>query len=135
MQRTRYSAPMTVLSVALGGAIGASLRFGVGAWTLRVFGSGFPVGTLLVNVLGSFVMGVAAVAMLHKFPATLGTYAPFVMTGILGGFTTFSAFSLDALNLIESGRMTNAIFYVAGSVFLSIGALFVGLSLGRAIWP
>ena len=126
---------MTVLSVALGGAIGASLRFGVGAWTLRVFGSGFPVGTMLVNVLGSLMMGVAAVAMLHKFSGTLGTYAPFVMTGILGGFTTFSAFSLDALNLIESGRMANAIFYVAGSVVLSIGALFVGLSLGRAIWP
>ena len=77
---------------------------------MRVFGSGFPVGTMLVNVLGSLVMGVAAVAMLQKFPGTLGTYAPFVMTGILGGFTTFSAFSLDVLNLIESGRMANAIF-------------------------
>ena len=126
---------MTVLSVALGGAIGASLRFGISAWTLRVFGPGFPVGTMLVNVLGSFVMGIAAVAMLHKFPGTWGSYATFVMTGILGGFTTFSAFSLDALNLIESGRMANAIFYVAGSVALSIGALFVGLCLGRAMWP
>jgi len=126
---------MTVLSVALGGAIGASLRYGVGAWTLRLFGPGFPVGTMVVNVLGSLVMGVVAVAMLHRFPGTWGAYAPFVMTGVLGGFTTFSAFSLDALNLIESGRMTNAIFYVAGSVALSIGALFVGLTLGRTIWP
>ena len=126
---------MTVLSVALGGAIGASLRFGVGAWTLRVFGPGFPVGTMLVNVLGSLAMGVAAVAMLHRFPGAWGSYAPFIMTGVLGGFTTFSAFSLDALNLIESGRMVNAALYVAGSVVLSIGALFVGLSLGRALWP
>ncbi len=100
-----------------------------------MFGPGFPVGTMLVNVLGSLVMGVVAVAMLHRFPGTWGAYAPFVMTGILGGFTTFSAFSLDALNLIESGRMSNAILYVAGSVTLSIGALFVGLSIGRAVWP
>jgi len=126
---------MTVLSVALGGAIGASLRFGVSAWTLRVFGPGFPVGTMLVNVLGSLIMGVVAVAMLQRFPGTWGAYAPFVMTGILGGFTTFSAFSLDALNLIEGGRMSNAVFYVAGSVALSIGALFVGLSIGRMVWP
>ena len=126
---------MTVFSVALGGAIGASLRFGIGAWTLRVFGPGFPVGTMVVNVVGSLAMGLAAVAMLHRFPGTWGAYAPFVMTGVLGGFTTFSAFSLDALNLIESGRLSNAIFYVAGSVVLSIGALFVGLSIGRMIWP
>ncbi len=126
---------MTLLSVALGGALGASLRFGVGAWALRVFGPGFPVGTMLVNVLGSLVMGLAAVAMLHRFPGIWGAYAPFVMTGVLGGFTTFSAFSLDAFNLIESGRMSSAIFYVAGSVALSIGALFAGLTLGRVIWP
>lgn len=126
---------MTVLSVALGGAIGASLRFGVGAWALRVFGPGFPIGTMLVNVLGSLVMGIAAVAMLQRVPGAWGAYAPFVMTGILGGFTTFSAFSLDALNLIEAGRMPSALAYVFGSVVLSIGALFAGLMLGRVIWP
>ena len=125
---------MTVLSVALGGAIGASLRFGVGVWTLRAFGPGFPVGTMLVNIVGSFAMGLAAVVMLHRFPGAWGAYAPFVMTGVLGGFTTFSAFSLDALNLIESGRMMNALIYILGSVALSIGGLFAGLTLGRMIW-
>jgi len=126
---------MTVLSVALGGAIGASLRFGISTWTLRVFGPGFPVGTLLVNVLGSLAMGLAAVAMIHRFPGTWGSYAPFVMTGVLGGFTTFSAFSLDVLNLIESGRLSHAVTYIAASVAMSIGALFVGLTIGRMIWP
>lgn len=126
---------MTVLSVALGGAIGASLRYGVGAWALRAFGPGFPVGTMVVNVLGSLVMGLVAVALLHRFPGTWGHYAPFVMTGVLGGFTTFSAFSLDALNLIENGRMGQAALYVGGSVLLSILALFGGLTLGRAVWP
>lgn len=126
---------MTVLSVALGGAIGASLRYGIGAWSLRAFGPGFPVGTMVVNVLGSLIMGMVAVALLHRFPGTWGVYAPFLMTGVLGGFTTFSAFSLDALNLIEDGRMGQAAFYVGGSVVLSILALFIGLTLGRAVWP
>lgn len=135
MRLRLYTRGMTVLSVALGGAIGAALRYGVGAWALRAFGPGFPVGTIVVNVLGSLVMGVVAVAMLHRFPGTWGSYAPFVMTGVLGGFTTFSAFSLDALNLMESGRMSMAAIYVIGSVVLSIGALFGGLCLGRAIWP
>ena len=131
----RYTRGMTVLSVALGGAIGASLRYGVGAWALRVFGPGFPVGTMVVNVLGSLIMGVVAVAMLHRFSGSWGNYAPFVMTGVLGGFTTFSAFSLDALNLMESGRIGHAALYVGGSVLLSIFALFCGLTLGRAVWP
>lgn len=126
---------MTLVSVALGGAIGASLRYAVGGWTLRAFGPGFPVGTMTVNVVGSFVMGLAAVAMLHRFPESWGRWAPFVMTGLLGGFTTFSAFSLDALTLFERGRIPAAAIYVAGSVVLSIGALFAGLMLGRSIWP
>ncbi len=130
-----YTRRMTVLSVALGGAIGASLRYGVGVWALRVFGPGFPVGTMAVNVLGSLIMGIAAVVMVHRFPGTWGAYAPFLMTGVLGGFTTFSAFSLDALNLIENGRMGHATLYVGGSVVLSILALFGGLALGRAVWP
>jgi len=133
--RALYTRVMTVLSVALGGAIGASLRYGVGAWAMRAFGPGFPVGTMLVNVLGSLVMGVAAVALIHRFPGAWGAYAPFVMTGVLGGFTTFSAFSLDALNLIEGGRIGHAVLYVGGSVVLSILALFGGLMLGRAVWP
>ena len=126
---------MTVFSVALGGAIGASLRYAVGAWSLRAFGPGFPVGTMAVNIAGSFAMGVLAVAMLHRFPESWGRFAPFVMTGILGGFTTFSAFSLDALTLFERGRFGAVAVYVGGSVLLAIGALFAGLALGRSLWP
>lgn len=126
---------MTLLAVAFGGAIGASLRYGVGAWSLRAFGPGFPAGTMIVNVSGSFIMGIAAVVMMHRFPGSWGAYAPFVMTGVLGGFTTFSAFSLDALRLIEAGRAGTAAVYVAGSVGLSLLALFCGLQAGRTIWP
>ena len=80
-------------------------------------------------------MGIVAVAMLHRFPGTWGPYSPFVMTGLLGGFTTFSAFSLDVLNLIEGGRIGTAMLYLVGSVALSVFALFGGLTLARAIWP
>ena len=126
---------MTVISVALGGAIGAVLRYGTGTWALRVFGPGFPAGTMLVNVTGSLIMGVAAAVMLHKVSGAPGVYPLFFMTGVLGGFTTFSAFSLDAMTLIESGRLGAAIIYIAGSVVLSLLALLCGLALGRAVWP
>ena len=124
---------MTVLSVALGGAIGASLRFGVGAWTLRVFGPGFPVGTMVVNVLGSLVMGLVAVAMVQRFPDTLGAYAPFVMTGILGGFTTFSAFSLETLMLAQEGQLDKAVAYAIGTVVVCLGACFFGLFFAKEL--
>lgn len=123
---------MTLLSVALGGALGASLRWFLTGWAGRAFGHGFPWGTLGVNVLGSFVMGLAAVAMMERFPGAWGRFAPFVMTGVLGGFTTFSAFSLDVLFLIERGRMAAAGLYMAGSVALSVLALFAGLAAARA---
>lgn len=122
---------MTVISVALGGALGASLRWLFTGWAMRVFGTGFPWGTFGVNVIGSFIMGVAAVVMMERFPGAWGRLAPFLMTGVLGGFTTFSAFSLDALHLMERGRLLAAGGYVAGSVALSILALFAGLALAR----
>lgn len=122
---------MTVLSVALGGALGASLRWLFTGWAMRTFGTGFPYGTFGVNVIGSFAMGVAAVALMERFPGAWGRFAPFLMTGVLGGFTTFSAFSLDALHLMERGRLLAAGGYVAGSVALSIMALFAGLALAR----
>ena len=118
--------------VAFGGAIGGVLRFATVSLAGRALGHGFPWGTLAVNVAGSFVMGVVAGAMMERFPGSWGRFAPFLMTGVLGGFTTFSAFSLDALFLIERGRLGAAAAYVGGSVALSILALFVGLALTRA---
>ncbi|MEC9434999.1 MAG: fluoride efflux transporter CrcB [Pseudomonadota bacterium] len=123
---------MTYLLVALGGACGAMLRFAFSGWAGRTLGHGFPWGTFGVNVLGSFVMGLAAVLLMERAPGAWVRFAPLVMTGLLGGFTTFSAFSLDALYLIERGRLGVATAYMAGSVAVSVLALWAGLALARA---
>ena len=122
---------MTFLQVALGGAIGAVLRFGTGLAMLRMTGPGFPLGVLSVNVVGSFLMGLFVVYSFHRDVQGLN---PFVMTGILGGFTTFSAFSLEAFTLYERGEIISAGLYVALSVGLSIGALVLGVWAARALW-
>ena len=124
---------MILLSVAAGGAIGAVLRYLVVAGSLRLTGPGFPAGTMAVNVAGSFLMGLAAVALMERFPGSWRMAAPFLMTGVLGGFTTFSAFSLDALYLLERGRWAAAAVYVGGSVALSVAALAAGLALARRV--
>ncbi|MCG6902876.1 MAG: fluoride efflux transporter CrcB [Rhodobacter sp.] len=121
----------TLLQVALGGAIGASGRYLTGVAAVRIMGHGFPWGTLAVNILGSFLMGCLVVVLAH----TSGTrFAPFLMTGILGGFTTFSAFSLDAVTLYERGQVGLAAGYVAASVLLSLAAMGVGLLTTRAVF-
>ena len=113
-----------VISVALGGALGAVLRYFVG---LAV---AFPLGTLAVNVIGSFAIGL----VWFLFAARgLQHWLPFVMTGLLGGFTTFSAFSLDTLRLVEAGRITAAGGYVAAAVILSICACGLGLWLAKGM--
>src|SRR6056297_2380543 len=119
-----------LLQVALGGALGASARYLTGIAATRLLGRGFPWGTLVVNIAGSFLMGVLVVILLQL---SANRFAPFLMTGILGGFTTFSAFSLDVVTLYERGQGGLAIAYVLASVTLSIGALFAGLSLARSI--
>ena len=119
----------TLFQVALGGAIGAALRYLTNVSALRLFGPGFPVATLIVNVAGSFLMGVLVVVLARKGGNHL---APFLMTGILGGFTTFSAFSLDALTLWERGQTLTAFTYVAASVILSLAAIAAGLALARS---
>ena len=119
---------LTLSQVALGGAIGASLRYLTNVGAMRLFGPGFPVATLIVNVLGSFLMGVIVVVLGKKG----GNYlAPLLMTGILGGFTTFSAFSLDTLTLWERGEHGLAFGYVTASVILSLAAIAAGLFVAR----
>lgn len=113
-----------VISVAVGGALGAVLRYVVG---LAV---AFPLGTLTVNVVGSFAIGVIWVWLAAK---GLQHWLPLIMTGVLGGFTTFSAFSLDALRLVEDGRTAAAGGYIAASVVLSIAACAAGLWLARGV--
>ncbi|MGH1353819.1 MAG: fluoride efflux transporter CrcB [Thalassovita sp.] len=120
----------TLLQVALGGAIGASGRYLTGMAASRLMGPGFPWGTLAVNILGSFVMGVIVVVLGHY---SANRFAPLLMTGILGGFTTFSAFSLDAVTLWERGQVVTAVAYVGASVLLSLGAIVLGLIFARSI--
>ena len=119
---------LTLTQVALGGAMGASLRYLTNVGALRLFGPGFPWGTIIANVLGSFLMGVLFVVLAQKGGMRA---APFLMIGVLGGFTTFSAFSLDAVTLWERGASVAALGYVAGSVVLSLAALGAGMIMAR----
>ncbi len=116
----------TLLQVAVGGAIGSMARFLVTAGVARACLPGFPLGTLVVNVAGSFAMGVLFIVMTRE-----GRLSPLLMTGVLGGFTTFSAFSLDAVCLWERGDQGAAALYVGLSVGLSIAALALGMVAAR----
>lgn len=121
-----------LLLVAFGGAIGAALRHLAGLVALRLFGAGFPWGTLFVNVAGSLAMGIL-IAILARRSGTPQEVRLFLAAGLLGGFTTFSAFSLDVAVLWERGEAAGAFGYIAASVVASIGALFAGLWLVRSI--
>ena len=118
--------------VALGGAVGASLRWLAGVGLLRAFGpTGLPTAIITVNVIGSFLMGVFVVAAAER---GLNHLSPLIMTGLLGGFTTFSAFSLETVNLIERGHVGQAGLYILLSVALSVGALALGLIAARGVF-
>ncbi|MCW5715103.1 MAG: fluoride efflux transporter CrcB [Bauldia sp.] len=119
-----------ILIVAAGGAIGSVSRYLVGSASLRLFGSGFPVGTMIVNVLGSFLMGVFIELLAQRFNAS-EQLRLLVATGLLGGFTTFSAFSLDVVALWERGETAAALAYAGISVVASLLALVGGLALVR----
>ncbi len=121
-----------LLAVAAGGAIGASLRHLVNLAVLRNFGPGLPLATVLVNVVGCFAMGVLIefLARRASLPVELKL---FLATGLLGGFTTFSAFALDFAVLLERGALAQAFFYATTSVVLSLAGLFLGLWLARSL--
>ncbi|MBB5052727.1 CrcB protein [Afipia massiliensis] len=121
---------MNYLLVFVGGGLGASLRHAVNVGCARAWGLNFPYGTFLINITGSLVMGLIAGYLAFKGDASQ-PWRLFIMTGILGGYTTFSAFSLDAVTLYERGEMGMALFYVVGSVVLSIAGLVAGLALVR----
>jgi CrcB protein len=120
----------TLIQVAIGGAIGAIARYMTNIGLLRLIGPGFPWGTLTVNVVGSFLMGLAWVLLDVRGAMR---FAPLVMTGVLGGFTTFSAFSLDAVTMVERGQAGLGLIYVAASVAASIAALFAGVLIARGV--
>ena len=121
-----------ILAVAAGGAVGAVARHfvisNIGTWT----GHGFPWGTVAVNVAGSFILGVLAQVMAQVWSPSQELRG-FLVVGVLGAFTTFSTFSLDTALLYERGSLGPVFAYVAGSVVLSVGALFLGLRLVRVL--
>ncbi len=119
------------LLAAGGGAIGAGARYLVNVVCAAWLGAAFPWSTVVVNVVGSFAMGVIMAAL----SGGSAEWRMFLATGILGGFTTFSAFSFDAWTLIERQQTALALAYIAGSVVLSIGGLIAGLSATRAMLP
>ena len=122
---------MLYLIVFLGAGIGGALRHGVNVGAVRLFGYGFPFGTLIVNVVGSFMMGAFAGYFAFR-PGISQHMRLFLTTGVLGGFTTFSAFSLDAALLIERHSYGLAAGYVVGTVAASLSGLFFGLALFRS---
>lgn len=118
--------------VFLGGGLGAALRHGVNRLALAAFGPTTVAGTLIVNVIGSFVMGLLVGALAAAPGGGSQNLRLFVATGLLGGFTTFSAFSLDALTLWQRGQPGAAVAYISASLLLSLAAITAGLALGRA---
>jgi CrcB protein len=117
-----------LISVALGGAAGATLRF-LAIQFIEV-DSGFPAATMLVNIIGSFAIGILYVVILEKGVIS-EFWRPLLMVGLLGGLTTFSAFSLEVVNLMQDGRLIAALNYVVFSVLLCILAAFFGMQLTR----
>ncbi len=120
------------LLVAAGGALGSGLRHLTNVAALRLLGPGFPWGTLTVNLVGGFLMGVFVELLARRFGGS-AELRLFVATGVLGGFTTFSAFSLDVAVLYERGAVVQAFAYVAASVIVAIAALFLGMWLAKSL--
>lgn len=121
-----------LLIVAAGGALGSGLRHLINLATIRWLGPNFPWGTVFVNILGCFAMGVVTEMLSRRLGAS-AELRLFIATGFLGGFTTFSAFSLDFAVLYERGALLQAGAYVAASVLLSMAAVFVGMWLARTL--
>ena len=121
------------LLVAAGGALGSVGRYLVGVFAIRVFGPNFPWGTFIVNIVGSLVIGFMAEAVARALNQS-AEMRMLIVTGFLGGFTTFSSFSLDTMYLIERGEVMTAILYIAASVGLALIAVTAGLALGRMVF-
>jgi fluoride exporter len=126
---------MRLLLLAMsGGAIGAGARYLVYAACARCVAPAFPWATAIVNIAGSLLMGLVIETLVRRFGGAV-ELRTFFATGILGGFTTFSAFSFDAANLMNKGDNALALAYVLGSVVLSILGLYIGLALARTLFP
>ncbi|MGE5565103.1 MAG: fluoride efflux transporter CrcB [Parcubacteria group bacterium] len=123
-----------LIFVALGGGAGAVARYLVGTQTLRMWGPNWPYGTFTVNILGGLLMGALAGYLAHKGGADQERWRLLLGVGVLGGFTTFSAFSLETALMIEKRAYGTAVTYAGASIVLSITALFAGLLLARRLF-
>ena len=122
-----------LLLVAAGGAVGSVLRYGLGVQAARAFGTGWPYGTLAANVVGGLLMGALAAVLAQRGGADQERWRLLLGVGVLGGFTTFSAYSLELALMIERREWAQAAAYSLGSVALSVAALFAGLFLLRRL--
>ncbi|MDE0393071.1 MAG: fluoride efflux transporter CrcB [Rhodospirillales bacterium] len=125
------------LAIALGGALGSVARYYVigaaGRWLETLIGTSFPYGTLTVNVVGSFILGALVQGLAVSFDAGV-VVQRFLFVGLLGGFTTFSAFSADSIAMLERGEIVRALLYIVLSVVLSVGGFYCGLRLIRGVF-
>ena len=123
---------ITLIAIALGGAIGALFRYLLGNQISLILGTNFPFSILIINIIGSFFMGLA-IESFNLSSVSNESLQKFLTVGILGAFTTFSTFSLDALDLIMNNRISDAFLYVSASVLLAIGFLFLGIQFIKLV--
>jgi len=121
-----------VLAIAAGGALGSVLRFWMSTWVHSFAGRAFPYGTLTVNVLGCLAMGFLFVLFVDRFSDNTVLRAG-ILIGVLGGFTTFSSFSIETFNLIEQGEVVRALLNIFGSLVLCVSATWLGVIIGRQV--
>jgi CrcB protein len=120
------------LWVGLGGFVGANARYALGLWVVNRFGAGFPLHTLLINVTGSLAVGVLLVLLTERLLAD-PAWRLLLVVGFLGGYTTFSSYTFEALVLVDEGRWLEAAWYVLGANGLGLAAAALGMLLGRAV--
>lgn len=123
----------STLWVFLGSGLGGSCRFWAAYCIYAIFGKSFPIGTLIINVTGSFIMGFLYVLILQRFSHLIQLYQPLLLVGFLGGYTTFSSFSIESLLLIEAGNYHYAILYILLSFAVCLSATWLGLTLARQL--
>jgi CrcB protein len=124
---------LNYLFVGLGGGLGAIARYVVGSQATRVFGTGWPYGTFVINIVGGLCMGLLISTLAHRGGGDQERWRLLLGVGVLGGFTTFSAFSLDTALMIERRQLVSAALYAASSVGLSVIALFAGMMIARRL--
>ncbi|CAN7152193.1 fluoride efflux transporter CrcB [Phenylobacterium sp. LjRoot225] len=125
---------LNYLFVGLGGGLGAIARYAVGSQVTRTFGTGWPYGTFVINIVGGLCMGLLIATLAHRGGADQERWRLLMGVGVLGGFTTFSAFSLEIALMIERRQLFSAALYAAGSVGLSVVALFGGMLIARRVF-